>query len=80
MLLNIYYKMTKLIDLLNESFYDSNKLYSKQYIINVTTNAPRNIKDVVRNLKTIDCIDSNNNKKECVRIPEVLYIYISGKY
>ena len=72
--------MAKLIDLLSESFYDSNKLYPKQYILNATKTAPRNIRDIVRNLKTVDCVDSNNNKKECVRIPEVLYIYISGRY
>ena len=72
--------MIKLTDLINESYYDSNKLYSKQYILDVTKKAPQNIKDIVKNLKIIDCIDSNNNKRECVKIPEVLYVYISGRY
>jgi hypothetical protein len=73
--------MIKLTDLINESYYDSNKLYSKEYIDNLTKNAPRNIKDIVKKLEVITCI--NNNTKEellCVKIPEVLFVYISGRY
>lgn len=66
--------------LVNESYYDSNKLYSKQYIENLTINAPRNIKNIVRSLEIIGCYDQNGNRSQCVRIPEVLFIYISGRY
>jgi hypothetical protein len=73
--------MIKLTDLVNESYYDSNKLYSKEYIDNLTKNAPRNIKDIVKKLEVMTCI--NNNTKQqllCVQIPEVLFVYISGRY
>jgi len=66
--------------LINESFYDSNKLYSKQYIENVTINAPKNIKNIVNSLEIIGCIDGSGNLNQCVRIPEVLFVYISGRY
>jgi len=66
--------------ILTESYYDPNKLYSKQYIENVTRNAPINIKNVVKGLEVIGCTDKNGNMTQCVRIPEVLFVYISGRY
>ena len=66
--------------IITESYYDSDKLYSKQYIENVTRNAPRDIKNVVKGLEVIGCTDKNGNMTQCVRIPEVLFVYISGRY
>ena len=39
-----------------------------------------NIKNIVRSLEVIDCIDKNGNMSQCVMIPEVLYMYVSGRY
>ena len=66
--------------IITESYYDSDKLYSKQYIENVTRNANRDIKNIVRGLEVIGCTDTNGNMSQCVRIPEVLFVYISGRY
>jgi len=66
--------------IITESYYDSDKLYSKQYIENVTRNASRDIKNVVKGLEVIGCTDKNGNMSQCVRLPEVLFVYISGRY
>ena len=66
--------------IITESYYDSDKLYSKQYIENVTRNANRDIKNIVRGLEVIGCTDNKGNMSQCVRIPEVLFVYISGRY
>lgn len=66
--------------IIEESIYDSQKLYSKQYVENVTRTAPRYIKNVVRGLEVIACTDRDGNSTQCVRIPEVLFVYISGRY
>ena len=66
--------------ILKESYYDSNKLYSKKYIEDVTRTSDRNIKRIVKNLDVIKCLDKNNNPTDCVRIPEVLFVYINGRY
>lgn len=66
--------------IITETYYDSDKLYSKQYIENVTRNASRDIKNVVKSLEVIGCTDKNGNMTQCVRIPEVLFVYISGRY
>lgn len=66
--------------IITESYYDSDKLYSKQYIENVTRNASRDIKNLVKGLEVIGCTDKNGNMTQCVKIPEVLFVYISGRY
>jgi hypothetical protein len=66
--------------IITESYYDSDKLYSKQYIENVTRNASRDIKNIVKGLEVIGCTDKNGNMSQCVRLPEVLFVYISGRY
>ena len=66
--------------IIEESYYDSQKLYSKQHIENVTRTAPSNIKNIVRGLEVIGCTDRDGNSTQCVRIPEVLLVYITGRY
>ena len=66
--------------IIEESYYDSQKLYSKEYIENVTRKAPNQIKNMVRSLEVIGCVDGNGNMTQCVRIPEVLFVYITGRY
>tara|TARA_R110000822_G_scaffold21336_3_gene67677 strand:- start:1467 stop:1703 length:237 start_codon:yes stop_codon:yes gene_type:complete len=66
--------------ILKESYYDSDRLYSKQYIENVTKDANRDIRNIVRSLEVIGCNDSKGNLTHCVRVPEVLFVYISGRY
>jgi hypothetical protein len=66
--------------LLTESYYDPNKLYNKQYIENITRNAPKQIKNIVSGLEVVGCNDSQGNLTQCVRIPEFLFVYISGRY
>lgn len=66
--------------IINESFYNPNKLYGKQFVENVTKNAPKNIKNIVKSLEVVGCVDGAGNLSQCVKIPEVLFIYISGRY
>ena len=66
--------------IINESYYDASKLYNKQYIENITSKAPREIKNIVKGLEVIGCTDRNGNMTQCVRIPEVLFVYVSGRY
>ena len=66
--------------IIDESYYDRNKLYSKQFIENITRNANRGIKNIVKGLEVIGCTDNRGNISQCVRIPEVLFVYINGRY
>lgn len=66
--------------ILKESYYNSDKLYNKDYIYSMFRKSPSQLKRIVYNLEIIDCIDGNGDLKECVKIPEVLFTYISGRY
>ena len=61
-----------------KEYYDPNKLYSYNYIKGIKL--PYNIRILVNKLKKIECLDNNGKKHICVKIPEVMYYYISGKY
>jgi hypothetical protein len=65
--------------ILKES-YDSEKLYSKDYIVNQLKNSPYSLKNYVKNLPSIPCFDKEGNQRVCTKIPEVVYVYLTGRY
>ena len=60
--------------------YSPDVLYPVEQVYGMTRNAPTELKRIVKNLKPIDCVNQNGDKKTCFRIPEVLYVYFSGRY
>lgn len=69
--------MKKLIKkLLRESYYNSDKLYSKSYIEQRLSKAPKYIKSYLSQLEEIDCVNKKGENHVCVKIPEVLYSYL----
>lgn len=82
---NTYSKvMTKLIS----ENYDPNKLYHRESLVKrlLAKNqkgffiAPKEIRSIVERLPYIECTDSQGNNATCTKIPEVLYVYLSGRY
>ena len=67
-------------NILKESYYDSDKLYSKKYITSIFKKSPPELKRIVYNLEVIDCVDGSGNLSDCVKLPEVLFTYINGRY
>lgn len=76
--------MTKLIS----ENYESNKLYHRESLVKrlLAKNqkgffiAPREIRSIIDKLPYIECTDSQGNDATCTKIPEVLYVYLSGRY
>lgn len=76
--------MTKL---LSEN-YEPNKLYHRESLVKklLAKNqkgffiAPKEIRSIVERLPYIECTDSQGNDATCTKIPEVLYVYLSGRY
>jgi hypothetical protein len=60
--------------------YNPDLLYPVEQIYKMTSRAPYELKRVVKNLKPIACVNQNGEKKSCFKIPEVLYVYFSGRY
>jgi len=60
--------------------YDSQKYYPVFQIYQGIQKAPYEIKKLVSNLKATPCINQKGERSMCFKIPEVLYVYLSGKY
>ena len=66
-------------NIIKESF-DSKKLYSRDYVVHRLKNGPRELREYIKKLPYIDCTDNQGNQHVCTTVPEVVYIYLSGKY
>jgi hypothetical protein len=64
---------------LNEQ-YDPERIYDRAYIINRLKNGPRELKKYIKELPVIECWDSMGNPQTCTKIPEVIYVYLTGRY
>ena len=73
-------EMVSLIERIIKEQYDSKKLYSRWYVIDRLQNAPRELKKYIKELPHIDCTDSKGNKHVCTTIPEVIHVFLSGRY
>lgn len=60
--------------------YDSDRLYPRENVINRLKKAPRELRKFVKDLPSIPCTDGQGNETVCTKIPEVVYIYFTGKY
>jgi len=79
------YKITKksletLIENVLKEQYEPDKLYSREYIVNVLRRGPRELKRYIKDLPFIECTDGNGNNHTCTRIPEVIWVYLNGRY
>lgn len=60
--------------------YDSEKLYSMESVVKRLKKGPRELRSHIKDLPSIPCTDSKGNETICTKIPEVVYIYFTGKY
>lgn len=63
---------------LRESYYDSDKLYSKSYIQQRLINAPKYVKTYLSKLEEIECMNKKGESNICVKIPEVIHVFLFG--
>lgn len=73
-------EMVSLIERIINEQYNTNKLYSREYIVNRLKNGPRELKKYIKELPIIDCTDGQGNKHVCTTIPEVIHVFLSGRY
>ena len=64
---------------INEQF-DSERLYPKEEIIRLLKGAPRELKQITKNLPSIPCENDNGVKTICTKIPETVHVYLTGRY
>jgi hypothetical protein len=73
-------ELVSLIERIISEQYNPDKLYSRWYIVDRLNNAPLRLRKYIKTLPEIDCYDDKGNKKVCTTIPEVIYVYLTGRY
>jgi len=61
-------------------YYDSDKLYLRDYVVERLRKGPKELKKYIKDLPSITCSDSEGNEKICTKVPEVIYVFLSGNY
>ena len=72
--------MVSLIERIIKEQYDSEKLYSREYIVDRLYGAPRELRRYIKNLPHIDCVDGSGNPHTCTKVPEVVHVFLQGMY
>lgn len=65
---------------MSEGYYDSDKLYPRDYIIGRLKRAPKYMRDYIKNLPHIECTDNQGTPSVCTKIPEVVYHFLFGNF
>ena len=73
-------EMISLVERIIKEQYDSKKLYSREYIVNRLKNGPRELKKYIKELPHIDCTDGQGDNHVCTTIPEVIHVFLLGRY
>jgi hypothetical protein len=61
-------------------YYDSEKLYVRERIVNSLMKGPQYIRQYIKKLPHIPVQDSNGNTVVGTKIPEVIYQYLYGNF
>jgi hypothetical protein len=61
-------------------YYEREKLYIRERIVNNLKHAPKYIRQYIKMLPHIPCMDKEGNEVICTKIPEALYQYLYGNF
>jgi hypothetical protein len=61
-------------------YYDSEKIYIRERIVNSLMKGPQYIRQYIKKLPHIPVQDSNGNTVVGTKIPEVIYQYLYGNF
>ena len=73
-------QLVSLIKRVIKESYDPDKLYSRDYVVHMLKKGPRELKKYIKDLPRIDCTNSNGEKHVCTKVPEVIEVFIKGRY
>lgn len=67
------------LNFLNEQF-NPDELYPKESIVRQLKSAPKEIRTIVKKLPDIPCENDSGVKTICTKIPEIIHVYLTGRY
>lgn len=60
--------------------YDSEKLYSREYVIDRLRKGPKELKKYIKELPSLEYTNDQGDVKIFTKVPEVIYVFLSGNY
>ena len=60
--------------------YEQDRLYPKEYIVKVLRSGPQELKHLIKKLPSIPCSNGKGQETICTKIPEVVQVYLQGRY
>jgi hypothetical protein len=73
-------EMVSLIKQVLSEEYNPEKLYSRNYVVFKLKQGPRELKRFIKDLPHIDCVDGSGNPHTCTKGPEVVHVFLQGRY
>lgn len=61
-------------------YYDSEKLYSREYVVDRLRKGPRELKKYIKDLPSLEYTNDQGVVKIFTKVPEVVYVFLSGNY
>jgi hypothetical protein len=62
-------------------YYDSEKLHSREYVVDRLSKGPRYMRQYIKNLPYIECEHPVTKKPHiCTQVPEVVYQFLTGNF
>jgi hypothetical protein len=61
-------------------YYDSEKLYSREYVVDRLRKGPRELKKYIKDLPSLEYTNDQGDVKIFTKVPEVVYVFLSGNY
>ena len=63
-----------------EEQFNPDNLYSKEYIVKVLKSGPKELKHIIKKLEDVPCVNSDGKETTCTKIPEIVHVYLTGRY
>lgn len=60
--------------------FNPDRLYPKEEIVLILKSAPKELKYILTRLPDIPCENESGVKTICTKIPEIIHVYLTGRY
>ena len=60
--------------------YNRENVYPKSDVLRLLKGAPKELRDMIKTLPNIPCENDKGHKTTCTRIPETMWVYLTGRY
>ena len=73
-------ELKKIVRKVLKEQYEQDRLYPKEYIVKVLRSGPQELKHLIKKLPSIPCSNGKGQETICTKIPEVVQVYLQGRY